>query len=118
MGSGRGSAAMVLMVVLAAVAVCARVLYEAGRLHIIKQKSLANDFMFESTLNCDGRIHKYVTTFSFSFATLSETYKHTNEHGFFAYTFSSSAYYHFILTVLFAFTFNIYQIMLNNCSPF
>lgn len=40
-------------------------------LHIIskrnEKKDLANDFMFRSTLNCDGRIHKYVTTFSFCF---------------------------------------------------
>lgn len=38
------------------------ILHKTGRLHYNQQKRQANDFMFESTLNCDGRIHKYITT--------------------------------------------------------
>lgn len=55
------------LVVVVMVVGSVRAFYTKGRsrLHIINgEKSLANDFMFESTLNCDGRIHKYVTTFS------------------------------------------------------
>lgn len=41
-----------------------------------QQKSLANDFMFDSTLNFDGRIHKYV---SVAFSFVSRKHKHANE---------------------------------------